>query len=174
MVTPRHVSKRSTASESERGLSLIELLIASAVGAMLLAALSSVARQGVLSRTQTRDASETVYQARFVLQRVAIAAKGTTPRALLPPAANSSGDWFSPAYFCVNGAGALVETITSDTGCTGTQVIAERVSSFSATTPAGAGALESVTAVVAVTLRGPGGSAPLTLSERIRLGGGVK
>jgi prepilin-type N-terminal cleavage/methylation domain-containing protein len=157
-----------------RGLTLVELLVAAAIGAMLLGGLTSVARQAVLARAQTRDGSEAVYQARFALQRVAAAATATAPRALLPPAANTSGDWFSPVAFCVNGGAALVETTTADTGCTGTQVIAERVSSFSATVPAGAGALEAVSAVVAVTLTGPGGGGAVTLSERLRLGGGVK
>lgn len=162
------------ASRRARGVTLIELLVATAVGALLLAGLTSVARQGVLARAVTRDGSEAVYQARFALQRVAAAAKATAPRTLLPPAANNSGDWFSPVAFCVNDAGALIETTTADTGCTGTQVIAERVSSFSTTLPAGAGALESVTAVVAVTLTGPGGGGAVTLSERVRLGGGVQ
>lgn len=173
VITPRSLG-RPLGARGVRGLTLVELLVATAIGALLLAGLSSVARQGVRARAQTRDGSEAVYQARFALQRVAAAAKATAPRALLPPPANTSGDWFSPAAFCVNGAGALIETTTADTGCTGTQVIAERVSSFSAALPAGAGALDSVTAVVGVTLTGPGGGAALTLSERVRLGGGVQ
>ena len=161
-------------SRRSLGLTLVELLVATAIGALLLTGLTSVARQTVLSRAQVRDAGEAAYQAGFALQRVVAAAKGTAPHSLLPPAANTSGDWFSPAYFCVNGAGTLVETTTTDTGCSGAQVIAERVSSFSVALPSGAGALESVSAVVAVTLTGPGGGAPITLTERVRLGGGVQ
>ncbi len=157
----------------QRGITLVELLIATAIGALLLAGLSSVARQGLLSRALVRDSSEAVYQARFALQRVASTAKSTAPHTLLPPAANTSGNWFDPAYFCVNAASALIETITTDTACSGTQVIAERVNSFNATLPVGAGALESVTAVVAVTVNVPG-NAPLTFNERLRLGGGAK
>ena len=156
-----------------RGLSLLELLVATAIGALLLAGLTSVARHGVMARAQTRDGSEAVYQARFALQRVAAAARATAPGTLLPPPANTSGDWFSPARFCVNGAGALIETITTDTACTATQVVAERVSSFSVALPAGVGALEAVAVVVTLTANGPGGSAPVTLSERLRLGGGT-
>lgn len=167
-------SPRSTASRRARGLALIELLIATAVGALLLASLVSVARLGLRSRAHTRARSESAYQARFALQRVAAAAKATAPRALLPPAANTSGDWFSPTYFCVNAAAALIETTAADTGCSGTQVIAERVSSFSASLPAGSGALDTLTALVAVSLDGPGGEGPITLSERVRLGGGVQ
>lgn len=155
-----------------RGLSLLELLVATAIGALLLAGLTSVARHGALARVQTRDGSEAIYQARFALQRVAAAARATAPRTLLPAPANTSGDWFSPARFCVNGAGALIETVTTDTGCTATQVVAERVSNFSVALPSGAGALEALTAVVAITVSGPGGGATVTLDERMRLGGG--
>ena len=169
----RSAARRPTAGDHRGGFTLVELLIATAIGALLLAGLSSVARQGVLSRAKVRDNSEAVYQARFALQRVAAAAKATAPHTLLPPAANTSGNWFDPAYFCVNAASALIETITTDTGCSGTKVIAERVNSFSATLPAGAGALDAVTAVVAVTLNVPGDT-PLTFNERVRLGGGVK
>lgn len=166
-------ARRTIARDRCGGFTLVELLIATAIGALLLAGLSSVARLGVLSRTKVRDNSEAVYQARFALQRVAAAAKATAPHTLLPPAANTSGNWFDPAYFCVNPASALVETIVTDTACSGTQVIAERVSSFSATQPVGAGALDAMTAVVAVTLNVPGNT-PLSFSERVRLGGGTK
>lgn len=154
-------------------MTLVELLIATAIGALLLAGLTSVARQGVQSRAMTRDNDEAIYQARFALQRVVAAARATAPHTLLPPAAKTSGNWFDPAYFCVNAASALIETTTADTGCTGTQVIAERVSDLAATLPIGAGALDSMTAVVAVTLDVPGGAA-LTYSERMRLGGGTQ
>lgn len=159
---------------ASRGMTLIELLVATAIGALLLAGLSTVARQGMLARAQTRDSTEAVFQARFALQRIAAAARTTAPRALLPAPANTSADWFSPSYFCVNAAAALVETTTTDTTCAGTQVVAERVSSFSVTLPTGAGPLEAVTAVVSVTLTGTASGAPLTLAERVRLGGGVK
>lgn len=167
-------ASRSSPLRHDRGFTLFELLIATAIGALLLAGLSTVAREGVLSRAQTRDTSEAVYQARFALERVSAAAKGTAPHSLLAPAVNTSGGWFDPAYFCVNAAGALIETTTTDTGCTGSQVIAERVSSFSATMPSGASALDAMAAVVAVTLTVPGSGGTLTLSERVRLGGGVK
>ncbi|MBK6972642.1 MAG: hypothetical protein IPH26_06695 [Sterolibacteriaceae bacterium] len=155
-------------------MTLVELLIATAIGALLLAGLTSVARQGVQSRAMTRDNDEAIYQARFALQRMAAAARATAPHTLLPPAANTSGNWFDPAYFCLNAASALIETTTTDAGCTGTRVIAERVSGLAATQPVGAGALETMTAVVALSLDVPASGTPLTLSERVRLGGGVK
>lgn len=171
---PAHCASRSSiASCRQRGITLAELLIATAIGALLLAGLSSVARQGVLSRAHVRDSSEAVYQARFALQRIAAAARATAPHTMLTPAVNTSGNWFDPAYYCVNGAKALIETTTADTTCAGTQVIAERVNGFSATQPVDAGAIEAMTAVIAVTLEVPGGT-PVTYSERMRLGGGAK
>lgn len=172
-MTTRFAFWPSIGAMRQRGITLVELLIATAIGAVLLAGLSSVARQGLLSRAQVRDSNEAVYQARFALQRVAAAAKTTAPHTLLPPAANTSGNWFDPAYFCVNATNALIETVIADTACGGTQVIAERVNSFSATLPVGAGALDALTAMVAVTVNVPG-NAPLTFNERVRLGGGAK
>lgn len=155
-------------------MTLAELLVATALGALLLTGLSSVAREGVRSKSLVRNTAEAAYQARFALQRVAAAAKATAPHTLLPPAANTSGKWFEPVYFCVNGAAALIETTVTDTTCSGTQVIAERVAGFAATLPAGADALDAVSAVVAVTMNVPDGGAPLVFAERMRLGGGVK
>jgi Tfp pilus assembly protein PilW len=155
-----------------RGLGLVELLVATAIGAGLLAALVSVARQGVQARSQTRDVGEALQQARFALERVAAAARATAPHGAPTPAANTSGDWFSPIRFCLNGAQALVETTTADAGCTGTQVVAERVSAFVLTPSTDGGALAAESATVAVTVAGPGGGGEVTLSERLRLGGG--
>lgn len=157
----------------EGGVTLTELLIATAIGALLLAGLTTVAREGVMSRAHERGNGEAAYQARFALQRMVAAARTTAPHALLPPSANTSGNWFDPTYFCVNGALALIETTTTDTGCTGTRVIAEQVSALSATQPAGAGALEAITAVIAITIDVPGAT-PVVLSERLRFGGGIE
>jgi prepilin-type N-terminal cleavage/methylation domain-containing protein len=157
-----------------RGFTLFELLAAVAIGAVLLAGLGSVARESVQAGSHTRDTAEAVYQGKFALQRVAAAARATAPRSLLAPAANTSGNWFDPLHFCVNGAGALVETTTADTGCAGTKIIAARVATFTAAVPAGSGALDSSSASITITLTVPGGGTTVTLSERVRLGGGVQ
>lgn len=154
-----------------RGVSLMELLIATALGALLMGALVSVARQGLQARQHTRDGSEAVYQARFALERIALAARATLPQAQPSAPANTSGSWFGTVYFCVNTAGQLIETTSTDTACGGTQVIAERVSSLAVTLPSGQGPLDAVSAVAALTVSGPGGGGTVTLSERLRFAG---
>ncbi|WP_251972798.1 PilW family protein [Sphaerotilus microaerophilus] len=181
-MTPRHGStvgrpaacpqRRRQGRDHLEGLSLVELLVATAIGALLLAGMGSVARLGVAARSETGGSAEALQQARFALERLQAAARATAPHALLPAAANTSGNVFSPAYFCVNGAGALVETTTADTGCTGTQVIAERVTAFGLSQPAGTGPLQAMSAEVVLTTRSPAGST-VTLRERLRLGGGT-
>jgi Tfp pilus assembly protein PilV len=153
-----------------RGVSLMELLIATALGALLLSSLASVAQQGVQARLHTRDSAEAVYQARFALERITLAARASLPQAQPPNPVNTSGGWFAPVYFCINATGQLIETTSTDTACSGTRVIAERVSSLAITQPAGQGPLEAVSALVAVTVSGPGGG-PVTLSERLRFAG---
>jgi hypothetical protein len=86
----------------------------------------------------------------------------------------TSGDWFSPAFFCVNASAALIETTTADSSCSGTRVIAERVTSFGVELPAAAGPLDGVSVRVAIRVSGPSGGAPIELSERLRLGGGTQ
>ena len=120
------------------------------------------------------DAGEAAYQARFALSRLGKVAQAVAPHALLPAPANTSGNWFSPAYFCVNANAALVETVTTDTGCTGTQVVAERVSAFSVGAPPGSGPVDAQMVDVGVTLKGPSGGGAITLSGRLRLGGGLQ
>ncbi len=154
-------------------MSLAELLVATAIGAGLLAALGSLARLGVQARAQTRDGNEAVQQARFALQHVVAAARDTTPHSLLAPAANTSGDWFSPIYFCVNNSQALIETTSADTACSGGRVVAERVSAFALTPATEGGAMTAESAMASITLQAAAG-ATLTLSDRLRLGGGTQ
>ncbi|MBK7616685.1 MAG: prepilin-type N-terminal cleavage/methylation domain-containing protein [Burkholderiales bacterium] len=160
-------------ARAQRGMTLVEVLIAAAVGALLLAALAPVARLGGQASAPLRDTSEALYQGRFALQRVAAAAAATAPAAVLPPPAKSSGNWFGTVMFCVNATGSLVETTPSDTSCSGSTVIAERVSAFSVAVPATAGASDGEVADVSLTLTGPGGGGAITLGERMRLGGGT-
>jgi prepilin-type N-terminal cleavage/methylation domain-containing protein len=166
-------AQRSSVRRRPRGMSLAELLVATAIGAGLLAALGSVARLGVQARAQTRDGNEAIQQARFALQRVAAAARDTAPHSLLAPAANTSGDWFSPVYFCLNGSQALVETTSADTACSAGRVVAERVSSFGLTPADEGGALTAESAAVSITTQAAAG-ATVTLTERLRLGGGTQ
>jgi prepilin-type N-terminal cleavage/methylation domain-containing protein len=161
-------------ARTQRGMTLVEVLLAAAVGALLLGALVQVAHLDTQARAPLRDTGEALYQAKFALQRMAAAAAATAPAALPPPPAKSSGSWFGTVMFCVNAAGSLIETTPTDTGCAGSTVIAERVSAFSVAVPATAGASDGEVAEVSLSLAGPGGGGATTLSERMRLGGGLK
>src|SRR6266568_3140678 len=158
---------------SQRGLTLIELLIAVAV--VILAALNSVVSLGLNAQVSGRQASELVYQARFALDRMAATARSTAPKPLTTPSPGTTGDWFSPTLYCLNGGNQqLVETnLVTDPGCTAGAVIANNVTAFSAQLPAVAGPVDDPVASLSLTLQAAGAPTTVTLSTSVRLGGGA-
>ena len=165
---------------SQRGMTLIELLIATAIGAILLAGMGGLVKLGLDAQSAGRSANELAYQGRFVLERITDQARATAPKILTAPAANTSGDWFAPAgcigaacvMYCRNAAKELIETTTADTTCSGTVVIASNVAAFSATLPAPAVPPGRPVAVLSLTLADSGST--ITLSSSVRLGGGTQ
>src|SRR6266705_3294 len=159
----------------QRGLTLIELLIAVTLAVFILAALNSVVSLGLNAQASGRQANELVYQGRFALDRMAAKARSTAPTK--PPPAGTTGDWFSsptsPTMYCRNSNNQLVETVVSDTGCTGSVVIANNVTAFSAQPPAGAGPVDDPAATLSLTLQIPGAPTTVTLTTSVRLGGGA-
>ncbi len=158
---------------AQQGLTLIELMFAVAISAIILAALNGVVKLGLDAQSAGRSANELSYQGQFALRRMAEKARAVAPKLLATPAANTSGDWFAPAMYCRNGANQLIETTTADTGCAGTSVIASNVSGFSAQTPAAAGPVNDPTARLSLTLTDAAGKNTLTLTTSVRLGGGT-
>jgi len=165
----------------QRGLTLIELLIAVTLAVFILAALNSVVTLGLQAQASGRQANELVYQARFALDRMAAKARSTAPKLLTTPSPGTTGDWFSvpvpPAtmatLYCLNG-GKLVETnLVTDPGCAAGAVIANNVTAFSAQLPAGAGPVDRPSASLSLTLQTAGAPAAVTLSASVRLGGGA-
>jgi len=75
--------------------------------------------------------------------------------------------------YCRNSNNQLVETVVSDTGCTGSVVIANNVTAFSAQPPAGAGPVDDPAATLSLTLQIPGAPTTVTLTTSVRLGGGA-
>src|SRR6266702_6863436 len=103
---------------SQRGLTLIELLIAVAIASFVVAALNSVVALGLNAQASGRQAYELVYQGRFALDRMAATARSTAPKLLItPPSLGTTTGWFSPTLYCLNG-NQLVETLVSDSSCT--------------------------------------------------------
>jgi prepilin-type N-terminal cleavage/methylation domain-containing protein len=160
----------------QRGLTLIELMAAVAIGAIVLAALNSLVRIGINAQTAGQGANELSYQARFALERMATAARNATPILLVTPTAGTTGDWFAPVMYCLNANSQLIETTTTDTGCTGTTVIANKVSAFSAQAPSGAGTgpVDDPVANLSLALTDAASNNSVTLATSVRLGGGTQ
>ncbi len=159
------------ARRSQRGLTLIELMLAVAVAAIVLGGLSGVLLVGLEAQASGRQANEVLYQGRFAMDRMIAKARATAPKLLTTPLAGTSGDWFSPTMYCLQSGDRLVETTVSDAACTGSSVIAESVIAFSAQLPSGAGPLDEPVAVLSLTLQS--GGAPIALTTSVRLGGGA-
>ncbi|MDO8208473.1 MAG: prepilin-type N-terminal cleavage/methylation domain-containing protein [Gallionella sp.] len=156
------------ARSTQCGVTLIELVLAIAIGAILLSGISNLLKIGLDAGASVRNSNELAYQGSFALARITDKARVTTPKILTTPAANTSGDWFAPVMYCLNAGNQLIETTTADTACTGTLVIAGNVSAFSATLPAVIG---RPVAQFSLTMSNAGSTQ--ALSSGIRLGGGV-
>ena len=167
-------------SASQRGISLIELLLATAVGAILLAGLNSVVKLGLDAQTTGRASNEIAYQGNFALQRMADKALALAPKVLITPAAGTTGNWFAPTgcsgtacvMYCRNVSNQLIESTTADTTCSGSTIIASNVTAFSAQLLSGANAADDPMANLSLTLTN--GNSSVTLSQSVRLGGGTQ
>ena len=159
-------------ARSQRGLTLIEFALSLVVGVLVLGALNGVVDLALRAGASARQDSELAYQAGLAIERIAAKARETPPKVLTTPSlAGSTGDWFTPTMYCWKGGNRLVETTVSDTSCTGSKVIADQVTAFSAHLPSGAGPVDDPAATVTLTMKGSG--APVTLTMTVRLGGGV-
>lgn len=162
----------------QRGMTLIELLMATAIGAIMLAGLNGLVKLGLDAQTAGRGSNELAYQGRFALERITDRARATAPKVLTAPAANTSGDWFAPTgcigaacvMYCRNAANQLIETTTADIACNiGMTVLAGNVTAFAATLPASA---VRPAAVLSLTLADAVNT--VNLSSSVRLGGGTQ
>jgi prepilin-type N-terminal cleavage/methylation domain-containing protein len=158
----------------QAGMTVIELLIAVAIGAVVLAALNSVVSLGLRAEATGRQGNELVFQARFALERMVAAARATPPQRLVANTGGTTttGYWFSPVMFCLNGS-QLIETTTADAACTGGTAIAANVTAFAAQLPAAASAVDEPLATLSLTLVQSSVPKTVTLSTSVRLGGGV-
>ncbi len=154
-------------------MTLFELLIAVAIGAIVLAALNSVVSLGLQAQAAGRQGNELVFQARFALERVITTARSVPPKLLATPTAGTTGNWFSPVMYCLNGSSQLIETTTADNGCTGTTAIAGNVTAFSAQLVSSAGPVDRPAGTLSLTLATSAVPQPVTLSTSVRLGGGT-
>jgi prepilin-type N-terminal cleavage/methylation domain-containing protein len=160
---------------SQRGMTLIELVLATLIGAIILAALNGLVKLGLDAQTGVRDSNELAYQGRFALERIGTVARATPPSMLspLPVGTTNTGTWFAPTgcigaacvMYCLNAANQLIETTTADAACGGTTVLAGNVTTFLPTIGPGT----RPDAVLSLTLANT-----VTLSSSVRLGGGTQ
>jgi prepilin-type N-terminal cleavage/methylation domain-containing protein len=156
---------------SQRGMTLIELVLATLIGAIILAAINGLVKLGLDAQTAGRSANELAYQGRFALARITDKARATAPKTLTTPAATTNtGDWFAPTMYCSNAANQLIETTTADAACNGGTVLAGNVTIFSASAVIGTGTRPA--AKLSLTLANAGST--ITLVSSVRLGGGTQ
>jgi prepilin-type N-terminal cleavage/methylation domain-containing protein len=168
------------AAYRHRGVTLVELLMALVISALVLGAINGLVNLGVEAQTSGRALNELTYQGRFALERLADKARLLAPKSLTVPAANTTGDWFAPIgcsgagclMFCLNASNKLIETTVTDSACAGSTVIANNVAGFAATLPAAMGAVDRSLAVISLTLNS--GNYTATLTSSMRLGGGTQ
>ena len=159
---------------ANRGVTLIELLIATAIGSMLLAALTSMVTLGLDTRTAGAAANEQIYRATFALERLVSKTHAAGPKFLAAKAADTTGEWLAPLMFCLSASAKLIETTTDDSGCTGGTALADGVTAFSALAAASPGPVDIPIVTYALTVAAPAAAQPVTLTASARLGGGTR
>ena len=156
----------------QAGMTLIELMMAIAIAALLVTGLNGFIMLGLDAKASAHQSNELLYQGSFALDRIQAAARATAPKPLSAPTlANSTGDWFAPTMYCLKGGNRLIETTTSDTSCTGSNTVATNVTALSAQPFAAVGPVDEPVGTVTLTLQGTG--APVVLTTSFRLGAGT-
>ena len=159
---------------AQRGLTLIEMLIALAVAALLAAPLGAAVINALKVQTVAGDTNDVAQQARFALQRMEAAVRRTAPHTLAAKAAGTSADWLAPVTFCLRvNSKAVIETTPADTNCVSNSapVIAEGVTAFSVQSfDAGSGAGQVIELQLVLTAAS---GQSIDLTSRTRLGGGM-
>jgi hypothetical protein len=152
--------KRATCRRAH-GIGLVELLLALAVAAIVLAPLAGLLRTSAAASGVAADRVALERDADFALERIAARVRASTPALLAPqPASSSSGNWFS-VTFQFSGS-----TLT-ESGSGTTRVLAENVSAFSITAPTVLTGQQLVQASLTLTR----GDASTTHSATVRMGG---
>jgi prepilin-type N-terminal cleavage/methylation domain-containing protein len=163
-----------TSSGAQHGLTLIELVIAIAVGSLLLAGLNSIVMLGLQAQAPVEAANEQVYRAGFALERIVARTRAAPLKAVSGAPVDSTGDWLAPVMFCrVSASHTLRETTTADTTCTGGTVLAEGVTAFSVQRVSSTRPVDLPVVTVSLTVHVANVPQPVTLSQSVRLGGGT-
>jgi len=165
---------RGTSCTPQRGLTLIELVIAIAIGSLLLAALNSIVMVGLQAQAPVKAANEQVYRAGFAFERIIASTRAAPFKALTGAPVDSTGDWLAPLMFCrVSASQTLRETTTSDTTCSSGTVLAEGVTAFSVQLVASTRPVDLPLVTVNLAVHVANVPQPVVLTQSVRLGGGA-
>jgi prepilin-type N-terminal cleavage/methylation domain-containing protein len=120
---------------SQRGLSLVELLIALAITAAIMFPLVQMQATAASATAIIRTQLEVQREADFALERIVARVRATPPATLAPNAsASSSGAWFGSVTFLRVGEQLVERSNGVDS------VLAESVTNFRIVSPTGTGA----------------------------------
>ena len=156
---------------SQRGLTLVEVLVAMAIAAVVIVPLARAMRDALTAQTVGTEINDVSQQARFAMQRMVAAVQRTAPHTLSAKSATTTADWLD-VTFCLNGSGQIIETTSLDLLCAlSSTVVADRVTTFSVQTYA-AGANAQTVIEIQLTITGAGGQRA-DLTSHTRLGGGT-
>ncbi|OIQ96182.1 hypothetical protein GALL_218110 [mine drainage metagenome] len=160
-------------THTQSGMTLMELLIALSIAALLVAPLTATVLDALKAQAVAGDSNDVAQQAQFAMQRMAAAVRRTAPHTLAGKAANTSADWLAPVTFCLAASNRLIETTPADSGCASNSapVIADGVSAFSVQT-FDAGAAAGPVIEIQLDVTGATGQG-IALTSHTRLGGGT-
>jgi prepilin-type N-terminal cleavage/methylation domain-containing protein len=155
---------------AQAGMTLIELLIAVAIGAIVLAALNSVVSLGLQAQAAGRQQNELVFQARFALERMVTTARGVSPSVVIaatPTVSTTCGGIGTPVAVAGGSTVTLPagRSIPANGSCTLTVNVTAAVGgSYIASLPAGAlvtsNGNNAAPAVATLTVVPPGPTLP--------------
>lgn len=166
---------RSKSRASQCGLTLIELLLATSIAALLFAGLNSVVMLGLKAQASGTSANEQVYLAGFALERMVSKTRAATPKFMSGGPAGSTGDWLAPLMFCLSPSGPrLIETTSDDPACGSGLVLAEGVTSFTAELTQSPRPADAPAITYSLTLARADAPQPISISASVRLGGGTQ
>ena len=166
---------RSKLRASQCGLTLIELLLATSIAALLFAGLNSVVMLGLKAQASGTSANEQAYSAGFALERLVAKTRAATPKFLSGGPAATTRDWLAPLMFCLSTTGArLMETTSNDSACGSGTVLAEGVAAFTAELTASPRPADAPAITYSLTLTRADAPQPVSISANVRLGGGTQ
>ena len=142
-----------------RGLSLVELLLGLAIGALLLAPMLPMLQTSGTAARVTDDQTAIERDADFALERIAARIRATSASASLT---GSSSSWFAPVSYVVSN-GSLVERQANMPDL----VLADSVTDFQLNAPT----VYSGRQVIQVSLTLARGNAGTSANQTVRVGG---